>query len=71
VKQNQLITGSEIRFTISDNLSGIVSYKGFLDGKWILMEYDPKMIGSPVTWMQQLAKGEHSLEGDGNRRCEE
>ncbi len=27
---------------ISDNLSGIYSYKGSIDGKWILLEYDYK-----------------------------
>jgi hypothetical protein len=27
---------------ISDDLSGIASYTGELDGKWVLMEYEPK-----------------------------
>lgn len=27
---------------ISDDLSGIQSYNGYLNGKWILMEYEPK-----------------------------
>ncbi len=31
-----------IRFTISDNLSGIKSYQGLIDGKWVLFEYDAK-----------------------------
>lgn len=31
-----------IQFTISDSLSGIKSYKGYLNGKWILFEYDNK-----------------------------
>ena len=31
-----------LKFTISDNLSGIKSYDGFLNGKWILLEYEPK-----------------------------
>lgn len=31
-----------IQFTISDSLSGIKSYKGYLNGKWILFEYDSK-----------------------------
>ncbi|MGV3697537.1 M23 family metallopeptidase [Flavobacterium sp.] len=33
---------NELRFTISDNLSGIKSYDGYLNGKWILLEYEPK-----------------------------
>lgn len=32
----------EIRLVISDELSGIASYRGMLNGKWILMEYDAK-----------------------------
>lgn len=33
---------NEIKFTISDNLSGIKSYEGCLNGKWILLEYESK-----------------------------
>ena len=31
-----------IQLSISDNLSGIKSYTGYLNGKWILFEYDNK-----------------------------
>ena len=31
-----------IQFMISDDLSGIKSYNGYLNGKWILFEYDNK-----------------------------
>jgi len=31
-----------LKFTISDALSGIKSFNGFLNGKWILLEYDSK-----------------------------
>jgi hypothetical protein len=31
-----------IQFSISDGLSGIKSYNGYLNGKWILFEYDNK-----------------------------
>jgi hypothetical protein len=33
---------SRLRFTIKDELSGIKSYRGELNGQWILMEYDAK-----------------------------
>jgi murein DD-endopeptidase MepM/ murein hydrolase activator NlpD len=33
---------NELKFTISDNLSGIKSYDGYLNGEWILLEYEPK-----------------------------
>lgn len=31
-----------IQFSISDELSGVKSYNGYLNGKWILFEYDNK-----------------------------
>ena len=33
---------NDLKLTISDNLSGIKSYSGYLNGKWILFEYDYK-----------------------------
>lgn len=39
-----------IRFIISDDLSGIHRYRGELDGKWILMEYDQKNRLLKYTW---------------------
>ncbi|TDD94439.1 M23 family metallopeptidase [Flavobacterium cellulosilyticum] len=33
---------NSIQFTISDALSGIKSYNGYLNGKWVLFEYDNK-----------------------------
>lgn len=33
---------SDVRFRISDNLSGIESYNGYIDNQWVLFEYDPK-----------------------------
>lgn len=34
--------GDLISFTISDSLSGIGKYTGYIDKKWALFEYDPK-----------------------------
>ena len=31
-----------IQFTIGDSLSGVKSYNGYLNGNWILFEYDNK-----------------------------
>lgn len=31
-----------LQVSISDGLSGVKSYNGYLNGKWILMEYDNK-----------------------------
>lgn len=42
-KENSNISKlSEIKVKISDNLSGISSYRGEINGKWILMDYDAK-----------------------------
>ena len=33
---------NSLKFTISDNLSGIKSYSASINGEWILLKYDPK-----------------------------
>ena len=33
---------SSIRFHVEDELSGIASYRAFIDNDWILMQFDPK-----------------------------
>ena len=33
---------NDLQFTITDDLSGIKSYNGYLNGKWILFDYDYK-----------------------------
>lgn len=35
-------TQNELQFTVSDDLSGIESYNGYLNDKWILLEYESK-----------------------------
>lgn len=37
-----LSTQPGIRFSITDDLSGIDSYNGYINGQWVLFEYDPK-----------------------------
>ena len=32
----------KLEFKISDDLSGIKNYRGEIDGKWVLFEYDAK-----------------------------
>jgi hypothetical protein len=39
---NNLSEKKEVRIKITDNLSGINSYTGIIDGKWALFEYDPR-----------------------------
>ena len=33
---------SSLRFRTADNLSGVRSYRMEVNGKWVLLEYDPK-----------------------------
>ncbi len=40
--KNALTESKRIRFIISDDLSGINEYNGYIDGKWALFEYDSK-----------------------------
>jgi hypothetical protein len=43
IKENKILVNKQkIEFKISDNLSGISSYEGEIDGNWVLFEYDAK-----------------------------
>jgi hypothetical protein len=42
LKNNVLTEPSNIRFKITDNLSGIKKIEGRLNGNWMLFDYDPK-----------------------------
>ncbi len=42
IKDNALTDTGEIRFKITDDFSGIRSYRGMIDGEWALFEYDPR-----------------------------
>ena len=55
-------TMKNISFTIKDEQSGISSYDGYIDNKWVLMEYDKK---KKRLWYAfdayRLERGKHSL----------
>ncbi|WP_411274075.1 M23 family metallopeptidase [Daejeonella sp.] len=57
-----LTTTPRIQFKISDNLSGIKTFTGRIDGKWILMEYDAKTASLWHTLDDQTSKGKHDLQ---------
>lgn len=43
IKDKKTLTNNaKLEFKITDNLSGIKSYRGEIDGKWVLFEYDAK-----------------------------
>lgn len=53
---------SKMSFKLRDNLSGIKSFNGFIDGKWILMEFDTKSASLWHTFDDRTTQGKHTLE---------
>ena len=53
-------SGSKVSFQISDDLSGVSSYRAEIDGSWLLMHYDPK---TNRIWSERLDKTK-PLSGD-------
>jgi len=52
---------THMQFKISDNLSGIKSYTGTVDGQWILMQYDPKRNLLYHEFDERVTKGKHTF----------
>ncbi len=50
-----------VQFTVGDNLSGLASYRCTIDGKWVLLEYEPKKRLLWYTFDERVAKGKHAL----------
>jgi len=53
---------SKMSFRISDNLSGIKSFNGYIDGKWILMEFDTKTASLWHNFDERTTPGNHKFE---------
>ncbi|RZK10913.1 MAG: hypothetical protein EOO43_19790 [Flavobacterium sp.] len=53
---------SKIAFRISDNLSGIKSFNGYIDNNWVLFEFDAKSANLWHTFDGRIKPGKHSLE---------
>ncbi|MBX7225952.1 MAG: M23 family metallopeptidase [Chitinophagales bacterium] len=60
--KNQRFKGNYIAIEAKDILSGIASFNGFIDGKWVLMEYDAKKDLLKYFFDENCTKGEHKLE---------
>lgn len=48
-------------FKIRDNLSGIKSFNGYIDGNWVLMEFDTKTATLWHSFDERTAIGKHEL----------
>ncbi|RYD79777.1 MAG: M23 family metallopeptidase [Sphingobacteriales bacterium] len=59
---SNLWASSGIRFKISDNMSGIKSYRGKIDGNWVLFQYDAKSALIYYLFDENCPPGNHSLE---------
>lgn len=55
------MTSSIIRMTIKDDMSGVKYYRGEIDGKWILMEFDPKKARLTHFFEKELERGKHTF----------
>jgi hypothetical protein len=51
----------DLLFKISDNLAGIQSYRGTLNGKWILMDFDAKSGHLVYSFDDRMKKGKNTL----------
>jgi hypothetical protein len=61
INGKNLAAQSKIDFTITDNFSGIQSFDGYIDGEWVLMEYDPKNRHLWHHFDSSLPKGKHQF----------
>jgi len=63
VSNGKRMTGiSKMTFKIRDNLSGIKSFNGYIDGRWVLMEFDTKTASLWHTFDDSTPSGKHTLE---------
>lgn len=60
--KTKTVSNSKLRFKIYDNLSGIKSFNGYIDNKWVLFTYDAKyhLIQCSLK-NEKIKKGEHQL----------
>lgn len=54
-----LASAGRISLKMSDNLSGIKSFNGYIDGNWVLMEYEPRNGTVWHNFEKDLKKGNH------------
>jgi len=56
-----MLNTSKILFRISDNLSGIKTFNAMINGKWVLMEYEPKTGTIWYSFDELTAKGKNDF----------
>lgn len=58
-ENKSMASSSRISFKISDDLSGISTFNGYIDDQWVLMEYDAKTASLWHNFEPDLPKGKH------------
>ena len=62
ISQDKRMSGiSKMTLRIRDNLSGLKSFNGYIDGKWVLMEFDAKTATLWHTFDHRTGAGKHTL----------
>ena len=62
INGGNMVAKKTISLKIGDNLSGIKSYMGYIDGQWVLMEWNNKTSILSYTFDDSLAAGKHTFE---------
>lgn len=60
-KNKDMSRSAAIEIEITDNLSGIATFNAYVDGQWILMEYNPKKNMIYYTFDEHVGPGKHHL----------
>ena len=68
-KEGGRLRGNTIKVKISDNLSGINTYNCFLNGSWILAEYDGKSATLIINASGKLKTGRNELRVEASDAC--
>ena len=69
IKKTLSVNQKTLDFEISDDLSGVAKYKAFLNGKWILMEFDGKTNKLTYTIDDNLVIGSNTLIIEAEDKC--
>ena len=65
----RIASGTNLRFGMTDNLSGIKTYRGTLDGKWILLVHEGKNNTLSFSVPSGIARGKHAFQIELTDRC--
>jgi len=60
-EKTKTFRGEQIRVHLEDDLSGIKDYNGYIDGKWVVFDYDAKRNLLTYDFDQNCPPGEHSI----------